>query len=202
MKRMANQSVKKKQTETDTKAKTKMKTGANAQTDRNAKKKNSAGTAHSATDGFARHRNYSILFLLIVVFGYLIFFRNSLSESVYIEPGEDSILINSYTEDEITVSYADITRITLTDEVDFGTLVEGSDDRRVRSGVWENEEWGEYYLFALKKVESDYLILETEEKVIVFNYESAEVTQTFYTSFQEYLEGLDLQEIEYVSYLE
>ncbi|MCD7745007.1 MAG: hypothetical protein LUI13_06985 [Lachnospiraceae bacterium] len=167
-----------------------------------AKEKHTAKTGSSVFDGFTRHRNYSILIFLIIVLGYLIFFRNSLSESVYIEPGEDSILINSYTEDEITISYADITRMELCDEVDFGTLSEGTDDRRVRSGLWKNDAWGEYYLFALKKVKGDYILLETDETVVVFNYESAEVTQNFYSAFQEYLEGLDLQEIEYASYLE
>ncbi|MCD8014866.1 MAG: hypothetical protein LUG99_17170 [Lachnospiraceae bacterium] len=179
------------------------KTSGNANSKTSAEKsKNTAKRGSSVFDSFTRNRNYSILIFLIIVLGYLIFFRNSLSESVYIEPGEDSILINSYTDDEITVSYADLTRVELCDSVDFGTLSEGTDDRRVRSGLWVNDEWGEYYLFAVKKVKSDYILLETDETVVVFNYESAEVTQNVYTAFQEYLEGLDLQEIEYASYLE
>jgi len=134
-------------------------------------------------DSFVKYRNGSIILCILIIAAFLLFFRNSLQETVYVETQQDSLLIKSYTGDMITVPYTDIRSVKLTDRIDFGTKISGSDTVRVRSGIWKNESWGKYHLFAAKKAK-DYFIVTTADSVIVFNYESTGVTEEMYPAFQ------------------
>jgi hypothetical protein len=122
------------------------------------------------------------------------FFRSNLQETTYVTIGEDSLGIQSYKGQEISVSYKDLTKVELNDTYDFGEVVDGTDTTRGTGGLWRNDTYGEYYLFINKKVD-DYIILTTDTKIIVFNYESTNVTDSIYSNFIDLMKekGLDGQ---------
>ncbi len=153
-------------------------------------------TSSSKYDGFIRYRNTSILVSVLIIVIFFLFFRNNLNETVYVETLETVLYLKAYTGEELSVAYQDIQKITLYDTFEPGEQVSGSDNLRVRSGVWQNDTWGEYQLFDVKKIDGC-IALETSDEVIVFNYESDSVTQQLFESLQEFLSGKEELNIEY-----
>jgi hypothetical protein len=139
-----------------------------------------------------RDRNRSILVCVIIIAVFFLFFRNNLRETTYVSIGDDALLIQSYDGREISVPYQSLEQMELTDEMEFGDLLDGTDSVRGTSGLWENAAYGEYYLYINKKVD-DYLVLTTDTGTIVFNYESTGVTDSIYSGFADLMKekGLD-----------
>lgn len=144
-------------------------------------------SGHSKFDGYIKYRNTSILFCIAVIIIFLLFFRNNLNETVYVEPQADALFLSSYKGDELSISYKDITSVELTDSFDFGTMQHGTDNFRTRCGTWSNKTLGSYHLFTLNKA-VDYIILTTDTSTVVFNYESTDVTESLYTALKDLLE--------------
>lgn len=77
------------------------------------------------------------------------------------------------------------------DVLDYGTLVEGSDTAKEKSGIWNNEEFGNYELFVSPKISGCIVCTLQSDQVIVLNYESEESTDSFYEAILEKLEKLE-----------
>lgn len=149
-------------------------------------KKTFSISGKSQLDGFTKYRNTSILFCILVILVFFLFFRSTAKENIYMEPQADALYLSSRTGEEIYISYDSISSVTLVNTFDFGFPKEGTDDKQIRCGLWENEALGCYQLFTLKNV-SDCLVLTTESGTVVFNYESTFVTDSIYSSLRELL---------------
>lgn len=121
----------------------------------------------------------NILFCVLIILIAFLFFRDQLKEDIYIQPGADSLYLSSRTGQEITIPYETISSAELISSLDPGSLMEGTDNSRMRCGLWHNNAFGDYRLFTLKKI-TDYIVLTTDGGVVVFNYESTAVTDSIY----------------------
>lgn len=74
----------------------------------------------------------------------------------------------------------DIDSLALREDFSCGTLVEGVDSSKEKSGIWTCSEFGEYELFANAKLECWIVCVRKTGQVIVFNYESEESTKSLY----------------------
>lgn len=151
------------------------------------------GSEEDRYEGFVRYRNSSILISVIVITAVLLFVRNRMQQNIYVEPRQDAFYLKSCAGDEALVPYEELTAVSYEEGLDPGTLKEGTDDKKVKSGTWENERFGEYQLYALPKVTS-YVILTTADGVTVFNYESANTTKQIYDAFYDLMEQKGLSD--------
>ena len=67
---------------------------------------------------------------------------------------------------------------------DKGEMLEGSETKRVCSGLYRNDAFGDYQLHVQTKLDS-YMVVRTADGVIVFNLESNDTTKELYNYFMQ-----------------
>ena len=87
----------------------------------------------------------------------------------------------------LVIKNVDISSMNLMNQVEFGTFVQGVNTDAYQYGTWENEESGRYHL-AVKSGISQYIVIKTTMDTFVFNFESNDATENFYTAYQELLQ--------------
>lgn len=92
-----------------------------------------------------------------------------------------------------SLKWDEVKNVELRSEVDYGTLVDGSDTSKEKSGRWTNDEFGEYELFVSPKISTCIVCTLQSDRTIVLNYESEESTESFYQAILEKLEKLNQQ---------
>ena len=102
---------------------------------------------------------------------------------------EGRLLVTGRSGYELPVIYEKVTIIEYREEIDFGTLIDGVDDGKEKSGRWKNDEFGQYLLCVNAKV-NPCIVLHTEEQTIVINYESQQSTQALYDALVEQINCL------------
>lgn len=93
----------------------------------------------------------------------------------------DVIGASGYT---ISVSYDEVTGAELRETFDFGELIDGTDSKNEKSGLWENEEFGRYRLCVNAKIKPC-IVLTVNEEILVINFESAKSTRSLYNALIE-----------------
>ena len=86
----------------------------------------------------------------------------------------------------VTVRYEDVRSIEHVTDLDLGTPVDGGDTGTCQYGIWQNDTYGQYRLYAWSKV-TEYIVLHTEEGILVCNYEDAGATGGLYDGMVELL---------------
>lgn len=127
------------------------------------------------------------IFLVVVVVAVLSLFMkrsNTISLQV-VDNGMTITMASGYTE---TVSWDTLNSVEERETLDLGTLVEGTDTKKEQSGVWENTEFGAYSLCSDATVHC-YLVLHTEDGIVVLNYESDESTRSLGEAIVDVLES-------------
>jgi len=70
--------------------------------------------------------------------------------------------------------------------------VDGANDHRVQCGIWQNNAYGRYLLYTVKKA-AHYLVLELRDgSVVVFNYETTATTDSVFEAFPALFESKGL----------
>ncbi|MCD7956414.1 MAG: hypothetical protein LUG93_11840 [Lachnospiraceae bacterium] len=120
-------------------------------------------------------KGFIVVVVLVAVFYALGIFR---SATVKVEI-EDEVF-SVYYKDEIVIQFAK-------DEIQSAELVytftegEASDvisEEKYTVGTWENDEWGLYTVCVKQSINSYIVVTTEEEEVFVFNYESADSTES------------------------
>lgn len=86
----------------------------------------------------------------------------------------------------IDIDYENVEKIELRENLDYGRMLDGTDQSKEKSGLWENEEFGEYRLCVNAKIDLC-IALETPSGVFVVNYESAKSTESLYEAILKQL---------------
>lgn len=123
------------------------------------------------------------LLIWVVVIACLAMFMQP-RRTVRSEAFEDGLTVESESGYVIDIAYEDVTAIELREDFDYGTLIDGVDEKKEKSGVWENEELGQYRLCVNAGIPSC-IILHTESGSLVINYESDRSTQSLYEAMLE-----------------
>ena len=97
---------------------------------------------------------------------------------------EGRLLVTGRSGYELPVVYEEVTVIEYRGEMDYGTLIDGVDDKYEKSGQWENDELEQYLLCVNAKVKPC-IILHTAGQTMVINYESQQSTRALYDALVE-----------------
>lgn len=110
--------------------------------------------------------------------------------SVSVALAEESLTLTAASGYTAQLLWEDIASVELRDAFDCGTPVDGTDGDKEKSGVWQNDELGEYQLFFNTKLSSCIICLTKAGDPIVFNFESEESTESLYNAILEWLDSL------------
>ncbi len=92
----------------------------------------------------------------------------------------------------VTLNYADILSLSLRDSLDLGTFESGLNTESCQFGVWRGGELGSYTLCACPAA-SEYIVLETAEGTVAFNYQDDDATEHLCEALLELLESKGLE---------
>lgn len=135
---------------------------------------------------------FQSVFVRYTVFGLCLFaavIGLSLIESDYkvrASFDDTSITIRS-TKYSINVPYDMVDSLELMEMPEAGEAVDGSDDYTVRTGVWSNETWGEYYVCADPDSTNCVQIRLKDGRIFVFSLKNNEATAESYETFLSHL---------------
>lgn len=120
----------------------------------------------------------AVALIAVVVIGYI--FTGDIS-CTYTDTGLQ--VTNSYI-NGVELAYEDMDSVELRQSFEFGVRGYGFGSARLAMGVYQNEEFEAYTLYAYKSCDSVVLI-RSGEKVLVLNCKTAEQTQTLYKTLLE-----------------
>lgn len=120
----------------------------------------------------------AVVLIAVAVIGYV--FTGDISYT-YTDTGLQ--VTNSYISG-VELAYEDMDSVELRQSFEFGVRGYGFGSARLAMGVYQNEEFEAYTLYAYKSCPSVVLI-RSGEKVLVVNCETAEQTQTLYQTLLE-----------------
>ena len=128
--------------------------------------------------------------LALAVFFYGVFGRNTLLLTL---EGE-AVTLTGPENSSFSVPYSEIASMELREGFDPGVAVDGGLKNRIRYGLWHNEEFQDYQLFASNKIDVVIILHTTQGEVLVFNYESADTTRSFFDTYSAFLteQGYDI----------
>lgn len=124
-----------------------------------------------------------VFILALAVFFYGAFGSNTLLLSL---EGE-AVTLTGPEDSSFSVPCAEIASIELREAFEPGIAVNGDKKNHIRYGLWHNEELGDYRLFASDKIDVVIVLRTTNDEVLVFNYESADTTRSFYDTYPAFL---------------
>jgi hypothetical protein len=131
---------------------------------------------------------------ICVLVGILIYFLTKNNAGISIAVKDDHLSLSYPSEASVTINYKDILSVNERGDLNPGKNVSGIDTKNYRFGVWENSEFGRYHLCIYAKIER-YIVAKTSTDIFVFNFESADATDSFYKAFLELLQTRQAQVI-------
>lgn len=100
---------------------------------------------------------------------------------------EESLSLSGPGEFRVSVEFKDLTSVEFRDSLDLGVCMSGGSENGYTYGIWENEEFGEYTLHVLTKVEAYMILREADGDIVVLNLENAQTTEAFSQNLVEHL---------------
>ena len=101
----------------------------------------------------------------------------------------DGLTISGPDNFSASIEFKDVVSIEFREEFDRGRCITGGNEGKITYGIWENDEFGEYSLYVLTKVDACMILEGSGGDIIVFNIENAKNTQAFTENLIEYLQG-------------
>lgn len=89
----------------------------------------------------------------------------------------------------MNIPYDMVDSIELVALPDAGTVIDGTDDMAARTGLWENETWGEYYICADLNSPTCIVAHLEDGRIFVFSRRNEEETAQIYDRFLYQLES-------------
>lgn len=99
-------------------------------------------------------------------------------------PGATELTLTTHNGQTAAVAYSSITEAELLEAPVFGTVLEGTEQKNGKSGIWEHPQWGSYTLCVYNSCPSALRIL-TEEGCYVVNLASRQETDQLYQLIQD-----------------
>ena len=98
--------------------------------------------------------------------------------------GAETLTLTGHDGWTVSVSYDSIEEAELLEEPWYGTMVDGTDQKNGRSGIWEHPQWGSYTLCTYGSCTSA-VRLQTREGCFLVNLASREETLQLYQLIQD-----------------
>ena len=126
-----------------------------------------------------------ICFAVIILVATVFFLNNGSEENL---AWDDTQLILTVTEDMVcTIPYAEITRLALVENGNFGVCISGTEGKNSLRGMWENDTLGSYVLYAYPGASPVIHIATTDEDYWIA-LDNTDTTIAFYEAFLIMLE--------------
>jgi hypothetical protein len=113
-------------------------------------------------------------------------------EGISVAVKDDHLSLVYSTGDSFDIRYKDILSVVETQDLDPGIYISGIETKKYKFGVWDNNEFRKYNLCIYANVER-YIVVKTSTDIFVFNFESADATDSFYKTFLELLQTRQAQ---------
>ena len=121
----------------------------------------------------------NILFVIILFATAMLMGKCDSDNAVRIHSNDTLIAVNSKSY-SMNIPYDMIADITLENVPDLGRVIDGKNNDSLRTGIWENESWGEYHL-CMDPDASNCIVASLDDgRTFVFNRKSAEETEKIY----------------------
>lgn len=141
-----------------------------------------------------KRKNIFVLGILLLAILFLYFYIRRSEANYTFTFTETQMIINGpRNTSAISVDYDDIADLQEIPSYSKGTLVSGLDNNLISYGTFQNEEYGEYTLCATPSIPNAIKIMTQEGHIILFNYESEEVTSRMVEAIQEYMNQLKVK---------
>lgn len=108
------------------------------------------------------------------------------ADKVKVTFGEESMDVKT-AKYAMNIPYDMIDTVDIMDMPDRGEVVDGADDMAVRTGMWKNDAWGEYYVCADLKVSKCIVMHLNNDSVFVISRKDVEETQLVYDTLCTHL---------------
>lgn len=118
----------------------------------------------------------------VIVFAAVGIFLTTGNVGVSVEDGAVNIKASYWTDEQVKLS--DIQSVTYREDFRVGSRMGGLGSFRLQEGNFQNEEFGNYTLYAYTKCKS-YVVLETEGRMIVLNAQTPEETKALGERIEE-----------------
>ncbi len=100
----------------------------------------------------------------------------------------DGMTLHSSSGTETALVWNDIARADLREDLFYGTVKNGTDDSKEKSGIWTNDEFGDYELYVNPSITNCLVMSMKDGRVIVINIESEKTTEDLLDAVREVLE--------------
>ena len=131
-----------------------------------------------------------VILCIVIVIVVMLYRENTSSQMTKVMFSQEGITLSCTEEDSCTIMFDQFTSVELYSKFssfDKGEMLRGTDTHSTCTGVFRNEEFGEYYLCVSPKYESC-IVVHQPDSVVVFNYESKETTEDAYHFLQQMLD--------------
>ena len=122
-----------------------------------------------------------IVFILLIVVGALLTMCQS-AKTIRVAYTDELVAISSK-DYNANIAYADVLSIELIDNPDLGSVSDGKNRPELKSGVWQNDTWGEYHLCFNPNATNCIVVHLKGSQPFVFNCNSNEATAASYEAF-------------------
>lgn len=130
------------------------------------------------------------LFITIAIISFIVIFPMiSPAGGLTVGIDDDSIGISYNIDNAVQLRFADVQSAELINVVDAGRLISGNEDEKIKFGTFNNEIFGDYQLYQNTSVEK-YIVIHTDEVVVVFNLSTLRKTESFYDELMERIQEL------------
>lgn len=119
----------------------------------------------------------NMILWLIVIAAFAFFMQPH--DTVSLESFDETLKIQGESGYTIDLVYDEIQNVELIENLDYGVMIKGVDENKEKSGIWKNDEFGEYQLCVNAKIDSC-IVLHIENGIQVVNYESNKSTESLY----------------------
>jgi hypothetical protein len=134
-------------------------------------------------------RKFNRFLPALLILGLIIYGFSPKSGGIEINIDDDSMTINGPGSNVVyRVEYSDIVSMALVDSFERGKCVSGAGTKTYSFGTWTNDRFGDYSLCVQNNIRRC-IIVESPCGVTVFNFESNNATNSFYTAAMKILES-------------
>lgn len=130
-------------------------------------------------------RWFNMVFALVIIIGITVATLLNPSGLIRVHIEQEKLQIDGPDNLQYSISIDEIQEVLLIEAPVYDENVQ--EVRKVVSGQYTNNQWGEYYLCANTQIPVC-IVVYSQEGTYVFNFEDLDTTQWFYNEFLEYLE--------------
>ena len=131
-------------------------------------------------DEKGRKKASAVLLILVLAGVVVVMFTGEITCTL----DQNTLRIEATYAEDLTISYADIDTVELRETFDIGVRSFGFSSAKLSTGIFQNDEWKDYTLYAYNACDC-MILIRSEGKVLAINAKTTEETQKLYADLME-----------------